>query len=92
MKAAQTLSRIGGMAVAPGDLLHADCNGVVNIPLEIAADVADAAGEFVRAEAIMLEYLACGKVDIAGVRAARSEIMAAMSALGKRVRSREARV
>lgn len=34
---------ISGMKVRPGDLLHGDLNGVVHIPDECAADVAEAA-------------------------------------------------
>jgi regulator of RNase E activity RraA len=34
---------ISGMRVSPGDLLHGDANGIVHIPDECAADVADAA-------------------------------------------------
>ncbi len=34
---------ISGMKVRPGDLLHGDLNGVVHIPAECAADVAEAA-------------------------------------------------
>ena len=33
---------ISGMRVRPGDLLHGDVNGVVHIPDECAAQVADA--------------------------------------------------
>ena len=43
--------------VNQGDLLHGDANGVTNIPREIADEVADIAGEFVAAEAIMLDYV-----------------------------------
>jgi 4-hydroxy-4-methyl-2-oxoglutarate aldolase len=35
--------RISGMTVKPGDLLHGDVNGIVHIPDEVAADVAEAA-------------------------------------------------
>ena len=49
--------RIGGLMVTQGDLLHGDANGVTNIPPEIASEVADVAGDFVRAEAIMLDYV-----------------------------------
>jgi regulator of RNase E activity RraA len=49
--------RVGGLVVGGGDLLHGDCNGVTNIPLEIAAEVADAAEEFVAAEAHVLDYV-----------------------------------
>jgi 4-hydroxy-4-methyl-2-oxoglutarate aldolase len=34
---------ISGMTVKPGDLLHGDLNGIVHIPDEVAADVAEAA-------------------------------------------------
>src|SRR3954468_17892225 len=49
--------RVGGLMVNQGDLLHGDANGVTNIPIEIAAEVAAVADEFVRAEAIMLDYV-----------------------------------
>ena len=49
--------RVGGVVVNPNDLLHADCNGVTTIPLEIAAEVADAGYEFVAAEAVVLDAL-----------------------------------
>jgi 4-hydroxy-4-methyl-2-oxoglutarate aldolase len=31
--------RVGGLRIAPGDLLHADRHGVVQIPIEIARDI-----------------------------------------------------
>jgi 4-hydroxy-4-methyl-2-oxoglutarate aldolase len=49
--------RVGGLMVNQADLLHGDANGVTNIPPEIAAEVADAAEEFVAAEAIILDYV-----------------------------------
>ena len=49
--------RVGGLVVSEGDLLHGDLNGVTSIPRRIAADVAEVAGEFVAAEAIVLDYL-----------------------------------
>jgi regulator of RNase E activity RraA len=47
--------RVGGLMVNTGDLLHGDANGVTNIPLDIAAEVADAAGEFLKLEDIMMD-------------------------------------
>src|ERR1035441_9794481 len=44
--------QVGGMLVRPGDLLHADANGVCGIPETIAAEGAHAAQEFVAAEAV----------------------------------------
>src|SRR4051812_33405100 len=49
--------RVGGLMVEAGDLLHGDANGLTNIPLEIAADVADIAEEFADAERIVLDYV-----------------------------------
>ena len=48
---------IGGLVVQQGDLLHGDRNGVTSLPVAIAAEVADVAGEFVAAEDIVLDYL-----------------------------------
>src|SRR5262249_7017266 len=46
-----TTVRVGGLEVHPGDLLHADVNGVCQIPIDIAADVARAPAPFVAAQA-----------------------------------------
>ena len=48
---------VGGLAIFPDDLLHADCNGVTTIPSEIAAEVADAGDEYMAAEAVVLDTL-----------------------------------
>jgi len=78
--------RVGGLTIQPGDLIHADTNGIATIPLEIASDVADAAAEFVDAESIVLDYLKSGPPTVAGFSEARKAMMAAQAALGKRVR------
>ena len=49
--------RVGGLIVRPGDLIHADLNGVATIPIEIAADVARVCQEFVDTEEIIMKYL-----------------------------------
>jgi regulator of RNase E activity RraA len=46
---------VGGLAVYPDDLIHADLNGVTTIPKQIAADVADACAEFVAAEQVLID-------------------------------------
>ncbi len=84
--------RVGGMTVHPGELIHADANGVTTIPASIAADVADAAAEYVAAEAIVLNYLKRGKPAVAEFAEARRTMMAEIAALGKRVRAKAARV
>ena len=49
--------KVGGLEVKPGDLLHADANGIVNIPHEIAAAVAELCEAYMQAEDIILGYL-----------------------------------
>ena len=83
--------RVGGMTIHPGDLIHADGNGVTTIPPEIAPEVADAAGEYVAAERIVLDYLAGGKPEGKAFAEARRGMLDAVAALGRRVRSRTAR-
>ena len=78
--------RVGGLTVQPGDLIHADCNGVTTIPIEIAAGVAQAAAEFCAAESIVLDYLKTGPPQVKAFRDARHAMMSALAALGKRVR------
>src|SRR5271157_160194 len=80
--------RVGGLTVEPGDLIHADCNGVATIPLEVAAEVAQVAAEFVIAEGLVLDYLKSGKAAVAAFAEARKAMMAELAALGKRVRSK----
>jgi regulator of RNase E activity RraA len=80
--------RVGGVTIHPGDLIHADANGVTTIPLEIASEVAQAAGEFVAAESGVLDYLKSSKPDAAAFREARQGMLSAIAALGKRVRGK----
>ncbi len=49
--------RLGGHVVRTGNLLHGDENGVTDIPLDIADEVADMAAEFVAAEKAVLDYM-----------------------------------
>jgi regulator of RNase E activity RraA len=77
---------VGGMLVRPGDLLHADANGVCSIPESIAAEVAHAAQEFVDAEAIVLEFSRGSSRDVKAYSEARQETMRLIGELGKRLR------
>lgn len=79
--------RVGGLVVDPGDLLHGDANGVTNIPLDIASEVADISQEFVDAEKIVLDYVnGTGKKTPAGLTAARKEYSAVVAKLTARVK------
>lgn len=79
--------RVGGLVVNPGDLLHGDANGVTNIPLAIATEVAAISQEFVDAEKIVLDYVnGPGKKTPAGLAAARREYGVVVAKLTDRVR------
>jgi regulator of RNase E activity RraA len=78
--------RVGGITIQPGDLLHADANGVTTIPMEIAAEIADAATEYVRAESIVLDYLKSGRPEAKAFGEVRTAMLAEIGRLGKRVR------
>ncbi len=77
---------VGGLAVYPGDFLHADQNGVTNIPPEILGEVADVCEEFVAAEAVVLDYCKAGPVTRKGHAEAIKELGARLSDLRKRLR------
>ncbi len=75
--------RVGGLVVFPDDLLHADRNGVTNIPPDIAAEVADIGDEFVAAEAVVLEAMRRGTPDAGTInRSARRDGRPRPPALG----------
>ncbi len=81
--------RVGGLVVNQGDLLHGDANGVTNIPPEIAAEVADAAGPFIEAEKIVLDYVRSpGKKTPAGLAEARDEFSATVDRLRAQIHGR----
>jgi regulator of RNase E activity RraA len=86
--AINTPVRVGGVVIHPGDLLHADRNGVTTIPNAIASAVARACAEYVAAEAVVLDYLKAGRIDPKGYAAARNECRDRIEALGRKLRER----
>ena len=79
---------VGGLAVYPGDLIHADQNGVTNIPGEIAGEVADVCAEFCAAEAVVLDYCSGGNVTAEGFAVAQKELGSRLKALRQRLRTK----
>jgi len=47
---------VGGMTVNPGDLLHGDRHGVLNIPIEIATKIPEVAFRLQRGEQKVIEF------------------------------------
>ncbi len=78
---------VGGMAIYPGDLIHADCNGVTTIPHEIASQVADISADFVAAENIILDYLKGETFEPKGLAEARAKFEERMRALKEQAAS-----
>src|SRR5438105_1924236 len=78
--------RVGGLMVNQGDLLHGDANGVTDLPLEIAAEVADIGDEFLAAEEIVMRYVKTpGEKSVSRYNELRKEFQSIVSALTKRV-------
>lgn len=77
---------VGGLRIQPGDLLHADANGIVQIPHALASGVAQLCLPFMQAEEITLSYLRGPNPTVEGYRQAVGEMQAAMSALRERAR------
>lgn len=59
---------IGGLAIQPGDLLHADEHGVLTIPHAIAAQIPTAADAIVARERKVLDLCRQGNVTVADLR------------------------
>jgi regulator of RNase E activity RraA len=85
--AANVPVNVGGLSVQPGDLIHADANGIVNIPLGIAAGVAELCELFIQAENIVLSYLRGPNVTLDGYKHAQSQMREAMTDLRKRAQA-----
>jgi 4-hydroxy-4-methyl-2-oxoglutarate aldolase len=80
---------VGGLHISQGDLLHGDLNGVTTIPVEIASEVADVAGELIEAERIIIDYSARRAVkDIEGLMEANREFARAIEKPRARVSQR----
>lgn len=78
--------RVGGLVVRTGDLLHGDANGVTNIPIELASEVADAAAEFVAAENHVLDYVkSVGPKHLKEFTVKRAAMSEALAILRQRV-------
>lgn len=78
---------VGGLLVKPGDLIHADANGIVNIPQTIARGVAELCQPFMQAEQIVLDYLHRPNATLAGYAQAQAQMRDQMTALRTRAKS-----
>jgi regulator of RNase E activity RraA len=79
---------VGGVMVAPGDLLHGDRNGVTTIPHAIASEVAHACAEYALAEGIVLDYLKGRSITPRGFAEARAACKDRIDALARRLKKK----
>ena len=61
---------VGDVTIAPGDVLHADANGVTTIPRDLVPQVALACQKFVDGENDVMNYVLSGQATAAGLREA----------------------
>ncbi|MBM3129124.1 MAG: RraA family protein [Chloroflexi bacterium] len=76
---------VGGIAIYPDDLLHADCNGVTTIPKEIAAEIADIGDEYVAAEILIIDAMRESPGNLKLLRERQAESKNQMAKLRARV-------
>lgn len=55
---------VGGMDISPGDLLHGDRHGIVNVPLQIAAEIPQTARALMEEEQKVIEFCRSGSFSI----------------------------
>ncbi|MCA9269613.1 MAG: RraA family protein [Planctomycetales bacterium] len=78
--------RVGGLMVSTGDLLHGDANGVTNIPVDMASEIAQIAAEFVALENIVMDYVkGSGAKTRPGCDQARGQFQSELKKLRARV-------
>ena len=65
---------IGGLAVKPGDLLHADLHGVLSVPQGIAAQIPAAAAKIGERESRVLALCRSGNLSLDELRAAVKDV------------------
>ena len=80
--------RVGGCEIRPGELLHADCNGVAIVPAEAAAEIALGCELLVEAEETVMGYARSENPDVAGLKTAYMATKEAFAAIPGEVRRR----
>ncbi|MCY3834138.1 MAG: RraA family protein [Chloroflexi bacterium] len=78
--------QVGGIDLYPNALLHGDGNGLTTIPIEIAADVADACAEYAAAEAVVIETAQSGSATLQDLNEAYADMASRIAGLNARLR------
>jgi regulator of RNase E activity RraA len=77
---------VGGITIRPGDILHADANGVTTIPRDMVSEVALACQKLVDAESLILDYAKAGPPTLDGLRKAQDACVRRFEAIPDEVR------
>ncbi len=83
--------RVSGLSVNPGDVIHADRNGIATIPREIVREVALACEKLAQAENEILHYVWGGAPTVEGLREAQKRCQDGFSRIPEAVRAELAR-
>jgi regulator of RNase E activity RraA len=65
---------VGELKVGPGDLIHGDLNGVLNVPTELAARIPDVAAGIVEKRRSLVEVCRSREFSLAHLRQAAQEV------------------
>ncbi len=79
---------VGGIPIRPGDVLHADANGVTTIPREVVPEVALGCQSLMDAEAVILDYARAGTPTVDGLRKAQEACSRRFAEIPDEVRRR----
>ena len=77
---------ICGTVIRQGDIIHADANGVLLVPHEIASELPEVARRVQAAEQIVFDFVATGSRDLVRLREARKEMLHQFAVLEAEVR------
>lgn len=64
---------VGGLVVNPGDLLHGDLHGVINVPKNVASLLPDIASQICEREHQIINYCLSPKFSVEGLRSRLAE-------------------
>jgi 4-hydroxy-4-methyl-2-oxoglutarate aldolase len=64
---------VGGLKISPGDLIHGDLHGVLQIPHEVAAEIPDAAAEIMKRRQQFIGLCRSGEFALEKLRGAMQE-------------------
>ena len=77
---------VGGVSIRPGDVIHADSNGVTTVPRDLLPEIALACQKFMDAEALILDYARAGDPTVDGLRKAQAACVRRFGEIPEEVR------